>query len=382
MNSASEDKLQNRLSDNRPEERKKWAREWKKSGKKVIGIVDFYLPEEIFYAGDILPWRLTGTWNAFAPLSKQYQVLGTDVSCVHITEALLSGEYDFLDGAIFTDWDDDVRRMNDVVSYAKATPYTHIIYIPRIKTDLACRYFAQSLKRLITELEKNFSVLISNDSLQQAIELCGETRTLLKKVYQLKSKKVPPLSGSETLELVTASLVMPKEIFNRELSEIMPYLKERKTSVGQNKPRLLVASDRLDHPGYLKLIEDAGSIVVMDDFDTGSRYAYSQVTHGGEDLVYSLAKSSINRPACPRMTFYDKHVEEVIKWVKEYNVDGVINLPHNYGYSRLYTAPYFRDRLNQEGISVTTFRREYHLANEGQLKTRVGAFLEMITNNN
>ena len=33
---------------------------WKDKGKKVVGYVCSYMPEEILFAGDILPYRITG----------------------------------------------------------------------------------------------------------------------------------------------------------------------------------------------------------------------------------------------------------------------------------------------------------------------------------
>ena len=39
-----EEKLQRLLNANNPEERNKWALEWKKQGKKVIGMIDYYVP--------------------------------------------------------------------------------------------------------------------------------------------------------------------------------------------------------------------------------------------------------------------------------------------------------------------------------------------------
>jgi benzoyl-CoA reductase/2-hydroxyglutaryl-CoA dehydratase subunit BcrC/BadD/HgdB len=35
--------------------------------------------------------------------------------------------------------------------------------------------------------------------------------------------------------------------------------------------------------------------------------------------------------------------------------------------------------LKEAGIPEISFQREYHFAGEGQLKTRIGAFLEMLS---
>jgi benzoyl-CoA reductase subunit C len=373
----SEDRLQRLLSANSPEERNKWALQWKEQGKKVIGMIDYYVPEEVIWAAGMLPWRLTGTWEAATPLAEVWRLSNLDVSCNHILESFLKGEYGFLDGAIFTDWDDDVRRLYDVLDYLDKFPFVKIIHIPNNDTELACQYYRRSLFRLVTQLEDLGQTAVSEQSLHQAIETCGTTRSLLRKVYELRKRDVPPLSGSETLKLVTAAQVMPKDVFNQELSELLPYVEERRASVSQTRPRLLVASDRLDHPGYLELIERAGAVVAMDDMDTGSRYVWTEV-HNTIDPLFDLARSYLRRPACPRMSTYTRQVDKVIEWVKEYNIDGVLNFPHMYGFARLYTAPHFRETVSEAGIPISTFTRQYHLADEGALMTRIGAFVETL----
>lgn len=372
-----EEKLQRLLNANNPEERNKWALEWKKQGKKVIGMIDYYVPEEIICAAGMLPWKVTGTWQAATPLAVEYRPVNVDVACNHILESLLRGEYDFLDGVVFTDWDDDIRCLYDVFEYLQRIPFTRIIHVPRNNNELAYRYYERSLGRLQTELGEFGQLGISDSSLHLAIQLCGTTRALLRKVYELRKKDIPPLTGEENLKLTTASLVMPKDIFNKELSELLPYLEKRKAPIRQSQLRLLVSSERLDHPGYLQLIERAGALVAMDDIDIGSRQVWTVVENSGSPL-YDLAKSYIRRPACPRMTDYEVQIKQVVEWVKEYNIDGVLNFPHMYAYSRLYVVPHFNKILDEAGIPVATFLHEYHLANEGQLMTRIGAFVEML----
>ncbi len=374
---SDEERLQRLLAANSPEERNKWALGWKEQGKKVIGMIDYYVPEEIIWAAGMLPWRLTGTWEAATPLAEVWRLPNLDVSLTHILESFLKGEYAFLDGVIFTDWDDDVRRLYDVLDYLDKFPFVKIIHVPNNDSELASRYYGRSLFRLLTQLEELGQVGVLQESLHQAIETCSTTRSLLRKVYELRKRDVPPLSGSETLKLVTASLVMPKDKFNQELGKLLPYLEQRKATLKQTRPRLLVASDRLDHPGYLELVERIGAVVAMDDMDTGSRYVFTEVENS-IDPLFDLAKSYLSRPPCPRMSSYPSQIDKVIEWVKEYNIDGVLNFPHMYGFTRLYTDPHFRESVGKAGIPVTSFTRQYHLADEGALMTRIGAFMETL----
>ena len=78
------------------------------------------------------------------------------------------------------------------------------------------------------------------------------------------------------------------------------------------------------------------------------------------------------------MLDWDAQAEQLMQWAGEFRVDGVLDLPEKYDYTREFRRPYMERCLKGAGIPVISFERDYHLANVGQLKTRIGAFLEML----
>ena len=87
-----------------------YVTEWKAQGKKVMGYACTYLPEELLYAVDILPYRVTG--RGITDSSKADSYLSR-VNCSFARcclEAALDSKFDFLDGAIFVNGCDHIRR--------------------------------------------------------------------------------------------------------------------------------------------------------------------------------------------------------------------------------------------------------------------------------
>ena len=372
-----EDKLRTLVEGNNEINRTKWALEGKKQGKKVIGILCSYVPEEIVYAAGMLPWQITGTWRENITQASAYRQENSCGFCNHVLESLLTGELDFLDGVIATDRDQDLLRLWDVWASLKKTPFCHVMHVPFIDSEIACQQMSKEIRRLIGSLEEYGGVKITQESLGASIDTYNKTRTLLTRMYELRKREVPPLSGAEVLGIMTAAGVMPKDQFNQEIGTLLPYLEGRKTSLKHVHPRLLVSSDMLDNPGYLNLIEEA-SLVAMDDLDAGSRYLVQAVDTSLADPIYALAKRYISRHGAPRMTFWDKQTEQLVKWVREFDIDGVISLQQTYCYPQMYRMPFLSQKLKEAGISNMTIKREYHLANLGQLRTRIGAFVEML----
>jgi benzoyl-CoA reductase/2-hydroxyglutaryl-CoA dehydratase subunit BcrC/BadD/HgdB len=170
---------------------------------------------------------------------------------------------------------------------------------------------------------------------------------------------------------------MPKEEFNQAIEALLPFIEQRCTDLGHTRPRLLITGESLDNPAYLKLVEEQ-CIIVMDDTDTGSRYFIQDVEPGTADPISSLAARYLSRPGDPRMIDWGKQADQIIKWVNEYSADGVLALPLIWCYPQRYRMPYLFRRLDEAGIPHASLEREYHFTNAGQMRTRIGAFLEML----
>jgi benzoyl-CoA reductase subunit C len=372
-----EDKLIKLLEGNSEAKRTAWAKEWKRRGGKVIGIMSTYVPEEIIWAAGMLPWRITGTWKENITHARVYRGESTCSYCNHVLESFLGGELDFLDGIIATDQDQDMLRTWDVLLALKVKPFCYALHVPFSTSRLNILFYRDEMKRLINSLQDFAGIKISQDSLHSSIDLHNQTRQLLSRIYEMRKKSNPPLSGAEVLGLTTAAAVMPKDGFNKELESLLPYLENRRTSLNKLTPRILISSEMLDNPAYLNLVEE-NCLVAMDDMDTGKRYIAENVDTSLKDPVYALAKRYLCRPGAPNISNWDKQSEQIIKWCQEYKIDGVLALPLNWCYAQRYRFPYLSQKLEKVGIPSATVEREYHLANMGQIRTRIGAFLEML----
>ncbi len=229
-----EDRLQRLIEGNSEANRTKWAKEWKKQGKKVIGVMSSDVPEEVISAAGMLPWRVTGTWQENVNRARVYRPEATCSYLTHVLESFLSGELDFLDGVVMADEDQDYFTLWNVLQYLKMKPLCLYLHAPFVDREIDLRYFAREIRRLISSLEDFGGVKITDASLRSSIDTYNQTRSLLSRMYELRKREIPPLSGAEVLGITTAAQVMPKEQFNQELEKLLPYLKKRKTNLKQN----------------------------------------------------------------------------------------------------------------------------------------------------
>jgi benzoyl-CoA reductase subunit C len=372
-----EDKFKQLLSTSDPKNRSRWAQEWQKRGKKVIGVLDSLVPEEVIYAAGMLPWRIQGSWREDVTRAMTYRHPQGNTFLNHVLESLLAGELDFLDGMVCSNRDEDFRRFRDYWEWLNKKGLAYIIEVPTMDTEKTRQRFTAKIRDFIGAMEDTGRVKIDNNTLRQSIAVYDRGYSLLRKLYELRKKEVPPLSGSEALALTTAAMVMPRGEFNNELEELMPYLVQRKASVSHPRPRLLLSSDMLDNPAYIELVEETGCLVAMDDLDNGSRYFWRTTDGNSPDPASDLARRYLQNGS-PRMFDWRGQIERLVSWVREFNIDGVLELVDMFDYPRAFRRPYLEKWLKEEGIPVMSFDRDYCLTNLSQLKTRIGAFLEIV----
>jgi benzoyl-CoA reductase subunit C len=353
---------------------------WKRRGKKVVGFFCCYVPEEILYAADILPIRMRATSCTDTALADVYM---SHLNCTYIRSCLqfiLEGRYGFLDGVVFTNSCDHVRRMYDILREVRpnSLQLMHFLSVPHKGGDEAVAWYSGELDRFRAQLRQSFGVDTIGSKLAEAIEVYNETRSLLKRVYQLRQGKNPPLTGSETLSVLLAGCSMPKDEFNVLLRTLLIELEHKEVNTGYRARLMLAGSGGCDNPAYCQVLEDLGGLIVTDSLCFGSRYFWEPVSIQ-EDLMVGLARSYLRRPSCPRMVDRVAERSDYVKqMVKDFEVDGVVFQRIRYcdlwGGQMLQMEKDLRDAR----IPMLSLDREYSLSATGQLRTRVQAFLERL----
>lgn len=376
---TAEKRFESLVKGNTPENRVKHALKAREQGKKVIGLLCTYAPEEVVYAAGMLPWRITGTWDSDLSRAAVHRDMDSCRYCTHALESLLRGDLGFLDGIMDSDWDDDRRRLFDTWVYASKPPFTATFIAPKSRSQICERYFAEDVSGIVSSLETFGGRKITEDSLRAAISTCNQTRSLLMRLYELRKRVRPPVTGAEVLGITTASMVMDKAEFNAELEAVLPYLEHRGVGPKHEAPRILVSSDMLDNPAYIEVIESEGCRVVMDDLDTGSRYFYKLVDENAPDPIRAIARRYLWRPADPIAFNWEEQIAQIIEWVRDWRVDGVIELYEEFSPGRQWRSPLLVRELARADIPLARISRTYDLGSVHPLRTRVAAFLEMLS---
>jgi bzd-type benzoyl-CoA reductase N subunit len=352
---------------------------WKKQGGRMVGYFCAAVPEELIAAAGLLPFRMRATGSTGTELSDAYF---SSINCSfprHCFNLALKGEFGFLDGVVCVNNCDNIRRIYDNWKRQLPNTFLHIMGLPRKTGDPQVEWYREEIDNLKKTLEEHFGVEITDVKLREAIKLHNETRRLLRRLYDLRKKKNPAISGADTLAVTVASTAMPKEQYNRLLTKLLSDLSSSE-GISDYRARLLLMGGILDDPAYIKVIEDQGGLVVADSLCFGSRILWADVDEKTKEPIAALARYYVaERPSCPR-TFgdYERRIGLVKEMVRDFEVDGIIlerlAFCDHWGFEQAT----IENDLKEADIPRLIMDREYILSGVGQLRTRVQAFLETL----
>ena len=97
------------------------------------------------------------------------------------------------------------------------------------------------------------------------------------------------------------------------------------------------------------------------------------------DPPKDLTKYYAETCECARMMEkFEERYQKRLNYLKEFDVDGIIIQTLKFCDTWAYETPRNLDRLHAEQIPVVKIEHEYQLNSEGQIRTRVQAFVESI----
>ena len=353
--------------------------EWKRQGGKVVGYFCSYFPEEIVTAAGLLPFRMRATGSKATDLADAYM---SSINCSftrHCLDLGLRGEYAFVDGVVWLSSCDHARRIYDNWKRKVNTPFVHIMSLPKKVEKEQVEWYRGEMAILKEALEKHFDVRITDQRLRDAIKLHNETRRLQRQLYELRTRQNPPITGAEVLAVMVASTSMPKREYNGLLRKLLDEVSQQEGNAVY-RARLMVLGGILDDPGYIRVIEEQGGLVVTDVLCFGTKIMWKDVPEESDDPLLALARHYIaERPSCARMFGdYPRRADFAKEMVRKFNVDGIIG--EKLVFCDLWTVEHYmlEKTFKTLGVPYMTLDREYTPGGVGQIRTRVQAFLEAI----
>ncbi|NFM47954.1 2-hydroxyacyl-CoA dehydratase [Clostridium botulinum] len=357
--------------------------EHRKKGGKVVGTFCVFVPEEIIVAAKAISVGLCAGsqfWiedgekvlpRNMCPLIKAFMGAKIGGTCPYFQSCdMVIGE---------TTCDGKKKAWEILDEYVPV----HVMDLPQMKRDKDFKKWGEEINDLIKKVEEITGNKITVEALKEGIRVTNAKRRALKRLYDLRKYKPSPISGLDCLLITQIAFYDDPKRFTEKVHELCDELEERiKNSQESNKKRILITGTPMALPNWKlhSIIESLDAEVVVEETCTGTRYFEGEVSEDGEtleELIKNLADRYLNIN-CACFTPNTGRIDDIIKYTKEYEADGVIDT--NLSFCHTYAVEH-RDveaKLKEKNIPIMHIETDYSTEDSGQIKTRVEAFLEMI----
>lgn len=351
-----------------------------------IGWLCTYTPEEIILSAGFTPTRILGEDR----VNKAEGYFPTNF-CPYLKsswESILN-DISKLSAIVFVNSCDGMRRLYDICKNYKPQTPSFMLDVPRINTDASLKHFSNNLFELTGFLGELKKSKIEFDFLKKSIELVNKKRTLLKKLNHYYSEFNGLVDNSDYFDILKLSMISEPEIFVQDLHIYLEKIAV-KTNYGyfedSTPPRIMIIGNFINESKLWKSFKELNCKIAATDLCNSSRYYEGLVEDientsqdsSIENLLGAIAARYLKKPQCMRMANLGIKLKEVKENITNNNIKGVIFFSMKFCDSTLLFYPLLRQHLSEIGVQSLFLEIEYNNFSEGQIKTRIQAFLEIL----
>lgn len=355
-------------------------------GKKVFGTFCVYVPDELIFAANAIATGLCGGSQFWVPGGEKVLPTNTCPLIKASVGARLDRTCPFFriaDMYIGETTCDGKKKAWEILG--EDVP-VHVMDLPQMKREKDIKAWAEEIKELKKVIEEFTGNKVTAESLSESIKLINNKRKALSRLYECRKADKVPISGRDALVISQIAFYDDPARFtqmtNKLCDELEQRIKDGISIVKEGTKRILLTGTPLAVPNWKlhNIIETSGAVVVCEEMCTGTRYFENLVDETKttiDEQIDALANRymGIN---CACFTPNTGRIDDIIRLAKEYKVDGVIDV--NLKFCSLYDVEgYTVERaLKEAGIPVMGIETDYTDNDAEQLRTRIGAFIEMI----
>ncbi|WP_027723215.1 double-cubane-cluster-containing anaerobic reductase [Maridesulfovibrio zosterae] len=359
----------------------------KAQGRKIIGTFCVFVPEELSLAVDAIQVGLCAGADAGTEAAETIVPRNTCAlikSFIGFKMAKICPYTESCDLIIGETTCDGKKKAYE--AFGEMAPM-HIMEIPQRKEASDRELWKSEVLRFKDELEKITGKKITAESLKQGIKTVNDKRRALQRLNTLRAATPTPISGRDVLLINQVSFYDDPVRFTQSINTLCDQIEERIAKnegiVPENTPRLMLAGCPMAVPNWKLpyIIESSGAVVVSEESCIGTRNTRDLVDESGEtveEMIDAICERYM-KIDCACFTPNNERLDNIKKLAEETKVDGVIH------YSLMFCQPYTHETfkvektLAESEVPMLAIETDYSMEDVEQLKTRVEAFVEMIS---
>jgi len=346
-------------------------------GKKVIGCMPYFCPEELVYAAGMTPF---GIWGADTEVAESKRWFPAFICSILQTTLELGsgGAYDGLTAVMIPKLCDSLKCMGANWECAvPGIPVINVAHAQNRKMDAGIEFTASQYRIITEKLAELGGKKASGKDIADAIELINKRRGALRVFMRLAADHPEILSPRGRNDVIKSSYFMEAGPYISLLEELSSTLKGLPDSKWKGL-RIVTTGIIADSPALLDIFAD-NNIMIVGDQVLHESVSLCKNAVASDDPIIGLAR----RMAAIEGTsvLYDpgkQRAKELLKLVQKTSADGVIFILTKFCDPEEYDYVPVKKLLEENGVPCLPVEVDRQMTSFEQARTAIEAFANML----
>ena len=346
-------------------------------GKKAIGCMPYFCPEELVHAAGMVPF---GLWGAETRVSEATRYLPAFICSIIQTtlELGIRGEYKGLAAVMAPISCDSLKSMDANWRYGVGDiPIISVAHAQNRKTQAGVEFTASQYRRINKQLEELSGKPATDTEISSSIRVYNKRNAAMRSFMAALSKRSGAIKPSERNAVFKSSYFMEASEFTDKILALAEELSSMPES-GRSGPNLVTSGIIADSTSLLKILDECG-INVIDDAVTHESLRFRYDTEETGDPYIALARQIGEIEGCP--VLFDlgkKRGDMLVDLVHQNCADGVLFIMTKFCDPEEYDIVPLRRILDREGIKSLIVEVDRQTGGMEQVRTAVETFCELL----
>ena len=355
---------------------------YKAEGKKCIGVLPYYAPEELVEAAGMVPFGMWGSNKKTIARAKEYCATFYCTIAQLALEMLLDGTMDQLDGIITPTICDTLRPMsqNFRVAMKDKLPCIFLAHPQNRFAPWGLQFCIDQYTNVRNELNAIAGHEMTDEDIRAAIVLYNKARAARREFVKLANEHCDVITATKRSAVLKAAWFMTKAEYTEKLVALNAELAA--LPVCEWKGTKVVTSGIIcDNPELLKIFDDNNIAIAADDVAHETRAFRVDAKEEGDPMM-ALAQQFADQDY--EVLLYDpqssknRRGEFVANMVKESGAQGLILFMQQFCDPEEMEYPYLKKALDEAGIPHIKLGVDQQMRDFGQAATAIQAFADVI----
>ena len=357
---------------------------YKAAGKKVVGVLPYYAPEELVYAAGMVPMGIWGSNSKDITRAKEYCATFYCTIAQLALEMALDGTMDQLSAIITPTICDTLRPMsqNFRVAVGDKIPCIFLAHPQYRFEDWGIEFCKDQYRSVMDKLAFLAGHDITNKDIKKAIKVYNASRAARREFVKLANEHCDVVTPTMRSAVLKASWFMLKDEYTEKLVALNEELKALPAAKWTGT-KVVTSGIICDNPKLLQIFEENGIAIATDDVAHESRSFRFDAPEDVEDGLLALAiqfsQMDYDILLYDKVSNQNRRAEDVVAKVKESGAQGLVLFMQQFCDPEEMEYPYLKKALDNAGIPHIKLGIDQQMRDFGQASTAIQAFADVLS---